>query len=181
MRWLEDDHFWPRLVILHFKIVIHDTLSLHPRNQTLFINNHVKAMQSSFISSIKECVSHKNYWLLVWISAGVGLFTYLIATAIWYKISGVNWLTFPIIGLFCIVPFVLGTLIAAPFIKTKRSLAFFLLYIAITISFLIIMLPFYLMSDVSTEAWIYLFITGWCIITVLPVFILCFFAKKLLK
>jgi hypothetical protein len=83
--------------------------------------------------------------------------------------------------LFCIVPFVLGTLIAAPFIKTKKSSAFFLLYIAIIISFIFIMLPSYLMSDASTEAWVLLFIIGWCIITVLPVYILCYFAKKLLK
>ena len=78
-------------------------------------------MLSSYISSIKKTVSDKNFGLVVCISAGVGLFTYLIATAIWFVIAGVNWFTFPIIGLFCIVPFVLGTLIAAPFIKTKKS------------------------------------------------------------
>ena len=138
-------------------------------------------MLSSYISSIKKTVSDKNFGFVVWISAGVGLFTYLIATAIWFVIAGVNWFTFPIIGLFCIVPFVLGTLIAAPFIKTKKSSAFFLLYIAIIISFIFIMLPSYLMSDASTEAWVLLFIIGWCILTVLPVYILCYFAKKLLK
>ena len=107
-------------------------------------------MLSSYISSIKKTVSDKNFGLVVWFSAGVGLFTYLIATAIWFVIAGVNWFTFPIIGLFCIVPFVLGTLIAAPFIKTKKSSAFFLLYIAIIISFIFIMLPSYLMSDVRS-------------------------------
>ena len=138
-------------------------------------------MLSSYISSIKKTVSDKNFGLVVWISAGVGLFTYLIATAIWFVIAGVNWFTFPIIGLFCIVPFVLGTLIAAPFIKTKKSSAFFLLYIAITISFIVITLATNNISSGNDRDWILLFTIGWCIITVLPVYILCYFAKKLLK
>ena len=138
-------------------------------------------MQSRLIASIKKSISDKNYWLLILASMCAGILTYLIATAIWFVIAGVNWLIFPQIGLACIVPFVLGTMIAAPFIKTKKSSAFFLLYIAIIISFIFIMLPSYLMSDASTEAWVLLFIIGWCIITVLPVYILCYFAKKLLK
>ena len=138
-------------------------------------------MQSSYISSIKKTVSDKNFGLVVCISAGVGLFTYLIATAIWFVIAGVNWFTFPIIGLFCIVPFVLGTLIATPFIKTKKSSAFSKLYIAIAISFIVITLATNNISSGNDRDWILLFTIGWCIITVLPVYILCYFAKKLLK
>ena len=137
-------------------------------------------MQSRLIASIKKTVSDKNYWLLILASIFAGILTYLIDTAIWFGIAGVNWLIFPQIGLACIVPFVLGTMIAAPFIKTKKSSAFSRLYIAIAISFIVITLATN-NTDASTEAWILLFIIGWCISTVLPVYILSYFAKKLLK
>ena len=137
-------------------------------------------MLSSYISSIKKTVADKNYWLLILASICAGILTYLIATAIWFGIAHNNWLKFPIIGLFCIVPFVLGTTIAAPFIKTKKSSAFSRLYFTIAISFIVITLAT-TDTDPSTEAWVLLFIIGWCIITVLPVYILYYFAKKLLK
>ena len=138
-------------------------------------------MQSSYISSIKKTVSDKNFGFVVWISAGVGLFTYLIATAIWFGIAHNNWLEVPQIGLACIVHFVLGTMIATPFIKTKKSSAFSKLYIAIAISFIVITLATNNISSGNDRDWILLFTIGWCIITVLPVYILCYFAKKLLK
>ena len=137
-------------------------------------------MQSHFITSIKKSVSDKNYWLLVLISAGAGILTYLIATAVWFVISQVNWFAFPVIGLFCIVPFVLGTMIATPFINSKKPSAFFWLYMAIAISFIVFELINTNLSDPSTSAWIMVFIFGWCIITVLPVYLLYYCAKKLL-
>ncbi|MBO4753735.1 MAG: hypothetical protein J5543_04015 [Bacteroidales bacterium] len=140
----------------------------------------LKAMQSRFITSIKKSVSDKNYWLLVLISAGAGILTYLIATAVWFIISGVNWLEFPVISLFCIVPFVLGTMIAAPFINTKKASAFLWLYMAIAISFIVFELINTNLSDPSTSAWNMVFIFGWCIITILPVYFLYYFANKLL-
>lgn len=138
-------------------------------------------MQSSYISSIKNTVSDKNYWLLILASIFAGILTYLIATAIWFGIAHNNWLEFPQIGLACIVHFVLGTMIATPFIKTKKSSAFSRLYIAIAISFIVITLATNNISSGNDRDWILLFTIGWCIITVLPVYILCYFAKKLLK
>ena len=138
-------------------------------------------MQSRLIASIKKSITDKNYWLFVLISAGVGIFDLLIVTAILDEFIGVNLHIFPVIVLFTIVPFVLGTMGVAPFIDSKKSSAFCWLYLAIVISFLVIVLAIIGMSATLPDPLIYLIIIMWCIITLCPVSILYYFAKKLLK
>lgn len=123
----------------------------------------------------------KSYWIFLLMSVFAGLFTYLIASTLWWYISGANWFRFPDIGLACVFPFVLVSIAVVPWIDFKKSSAFSNLYFSIAFVFVAIMFIFNDMSDGSMSGWIILFIIGWFFVSLLPVYKLVCLGKKMAK
>lgn len=121
----------------------------------------------------------KSYWIFLLMSACAGILIYLVATALWYCIAHVNWFQFPDIFLACVAPCILGSMIVALFIKIEKSSAFITLYLAFAIIFAVITLAFNDMYDTSMRAWGFIFIIGWCFISILPVYFLLWIARRL--
>jgi len=120
----------------------------------------------------------KSYWIFLLMSVFAGLFTYLIATTLWWHISGVNWFQFPDIGLLCVLPFVLVSIAVIPWIDFKKSSAFSKLYFSIAFVFAAMMFIFNDMSDSSISGWIILFVIGWFFVSLLPVLLLMGLARR---
>ena len=118
----------------------------------------------------------KSYWIFLLMSVFAGLFTYLIATTLWWHISGVNWFQFPNIGLWCVLPFVLVSMIVAPWKNFNKSFTFLILYLAIAIVFSAMLFMSGAMSD--PEGWAFLFVIGWFFVSLLPVLLLVSLARR---
>lgn len=121
----------------------------------------------------------KSYWIFLLMSTCAGILTYLIASTFWCIFTSFeNWFLLLYISWIYILPFVLVSMIVAPWKNFNKSFTFLILYLANAIVFSVILFMFDDMSAPSMRGWAIMFIIGWLDVSFFPVRLLVSLTRR---